>query len=159
MRAALRIHAAIGQAQSFHGPSTQQVFGNNFLGILRFHVAVPYSIRIHHDRRAVFTLVQAAGLVDAHLSAEPGLARKLLQPGVQAAGAIGGTRGARRIGRADVVADKNVTFKRGQSAILLGTDSRVTRRRDWRTEPWDFNRQACKSFPESLTLDHPHLRE
>ncbi len=85
MRTTLRIHAAVGHAQPFHGSSAHQVLGYNFLRILGLHVAVPHCVRIDDHGGAVLALVKAAGLVNAHFPAQPGFARELLQPGVQAA--------------------------------------------------------------------------
>ena len=73
MWAALGIYARVGQPQTFHGPSTDQVFRYNFFGILGPHVAVPHSFGVNHHGGSVLALVQASGLVDAHLSAKPGL--------------------------------------------------------------------------------------
>lgn len=122
MRTALGIHASISQAQSFHRPPSDQVFCNNFFRIFRLNVAVPHSLRVNHNGGSVLTLIQASRLVDAHLSTKPSFSRKLLQPGVQATGSIGCARRPRRISGADVMADKDVTFKRGQVAILLEID-------------------------------------
>jgi hypothetical protein len=85
------------------------------------HVSVPHGLWIHHHRRPVLALVQAAGFVDPHLAAQPGLARQLLQPRVQFACSIACARGPRRVSGADVVADKDVAFKYGQAAILLNS--------------------------------------
>jgi hypothetical protein len=135
MRAAFRVHAPIGEAQPFHRPPANQVLGDNLFRILRLHVAVPHGVWVNHHSGTVLALVKAAGLVDPHLSAESSLARELLQPRMQAAGSIGCARWPRRIHGPNVMADKDVTFKRGQAVILLGTDSRLTPRTGCRIPP------------------------
>jgi hypothetical protein len=67
----------------------------------------------------MLALVKAAGFIDAYPPGKSGRFRQLLQPGVQFAFSIARARGARRIGGARVVADKNVVFKGGQSVVLL----------------------------------------
>jgi hypothetical protein len=119
MRAALRVHALVGKAQPLDWLPAYQVLAHNFFSVFGLHVSVPDGVGIHHHRGPVLTLVQAAGLVDAHLRAQSGLARKLLQPCVQLALSIAGTRRPRRIGGPRVVTDKNVAFKWGQEADLL----------------------------------------
>ncbi len=108
------------RAQPLHRPPAHQVLRHNLFRILGLHVAVPHRLGIHHHRRPVLALVQAAGLVDPHL-------RRPARPRAQSCcnrvcSSLFPSRGAgrpRRIGGADVVADKNMAFKWGQAAILL----------------------------------------
>jgi hypothetical protein len=39
------------------------MFGYNLIYIFRFYEAVPDSVRVDHDRGAVFALVEASGLI------------------------------------------------------------------------------------------------
>jgi hypothetical protein len=132
MRTTFCVQAFIGQSQPFHRPPTHQVLCHNLFRIFRLHMPVPDRVGIHHHRGPMLALVQAAGLVDAHLGAQPGLARKLLQPRMQRARSIAGARGPRRIGGAAVMTNKDVAFKWGQAKNLLSpisfgsTHSRLT---------------------------------
>ena len=69
MRASLGVYAFIGQAEPLDWPTSDKVLVDYFGGVFRPDVAVPDSLRIDDDRAAVLALVQAAGLVDAHLAA------------------------------------------------------------------------------------------
>ena len=71
----------------------------------------------------VLALVQAAGLIDAHLARKAGGLGKLLQLRVQIALSILGAGGPRRTGGTGVAADKNVVFERGQAEFLLDADT------------------------------------
>ena len=102
MRAGLGIQALLGHAQPLHRPAAHQVFRHNLGGVLRAHVAVPDGLRVNHHRGPVLALVQAAGFVDPHPAAQPGLLGQLLQPRVQIAFSIGGAGGPRRIGGAEL---------------------------------------------------------
>lgn len=111
----LRIDAGIGEPQPLHRPSRNQMLSYDFRRVFRLHMAVPDSLGVHHNGGSVLALIQAPGFVDAHLAAQAGGPGKLLQLRVQFALAVRGAAGAWRIGRAGVVADKDVAFKRGQS--------------------------------------------
>jgi hypothetical protein len=91
---------------------------HNFRGVWGLHMAVPDGLRVNHNDRAVFALVQAERFVDAHRCAETGGFRELLQLRVQLALSIRGAGWPRRIGGTDIVADKYVAFKRGQAVFL-----------------------------------------
>jgi hypothetical protein len=67
----------------------------------------------------MLALIQAKRFVDAHSGAEPGGFCQLLQLRVKFAFPIAGAGRARRIGGTDVVADKQMTLKRGQVVFLL----------------------------------------
>lgn len=88
MRARLRIQTRIRNPQPLHRPAANQVLSHNLFRILRLHVPVPHRLGIHHHRGPVLALVQAAGLVDPHPAAQPGLFRELLQPRMQLAFSI-----------------------------------------------------------------------
>jgi hypothetical protein len=81
MHAALRIQAIIRNPQPFHRAPANQVLAHDLGRILRLHIPVPDRLRVHHHHRTVFTLVQASGLIDAHLSSQPGSLGTLLQLG------------------------------------------------------------------------------
>jgi hypothetical protein len=167
MRAAFGIHARVGKAQPLHRPPAHQVLRHNLFRVLRLHVPVPNRIGIHHYRGPMLALVQAAGLVDAHLRAQPGLARKLLQARVQSARSVACARGSRRIGRASVVTDKDVSFKWGQAENLLSpinsgaAHSRLTRVPHISSAAADEMWESTNPNPR-LSTQHqkwvPHLR-
>jgi hypothetical protein len=90
MRATFRVHAIVAEAQPLDGPSAYEVFGDNFLRILRRDPAIPDGFRVNHDYRTVLALVQAASLVDANPARKAGGFRKLLQLRKQLALAVAG---------------------------------------------------------------------
>jgi hypothetical protein len=118
--AALGVDALVGKTQTLNGPAAHQMLLHDLRGISGLHMAVPDGVGVNHHRRPVFALVQTEGLVDAHGGAETGRFRKLLQLGMEFAFSVGSAGRAGRIGGTDVVADKNMTFKRGQAVFLLG---------------------------------------
>ncbi len=115
MRAALRIQARVSNAQPLHRTPADQMLGDNLFRVLWAHAAVPHRLRIDHHRGAVLALVQTAGLVDSHPAGQSGLLAQLIEPRVQLAGSIAGAGGPGRIGRANIVADKNVALEYGQT--------------------------------------------
>ena len=117
MRATLRIQALICNPQPFHRPPAHQVLRHNLFRILRLHMPVPNRFGIHNHGGSVLALVQAAGFIDSHPAAQPGLFRELLQPRMQLAFSIGRARGPRRVRGAGIVADKDVMFERRQAQV------------------------------------------
>jgi hypothetical protein len=63
----------------------------------------------------VFALIEAQGFVNADAVGKSGGFSQLLQLGVQLAFAVGGAGRAGSVGRTDVVANKDMAFKRRQS--------------------------------------------
>jgi hypothetical protein len=124
MGAGAGVQAFVRDAQPFHRPTADQMFGNNFRGIVGIHVPIPDGFRINHDHRAMLALVQAAGLVDAHLPGQTGSLGELLQADVQIAGSVGGAGSPRRIRWPGVEADKDVAFEGGQAFLLWGVGFR-----------------------------------
>jgi hypothetical protein len=120
VRAGFGVDALLSQAQALDGPAAHQVLLNDLRGVSGLHMTVPDGFGIDHNRRPVFALVQAKGLVDANGGAESGSFGQLLQLGAEIAFAIRGAGWAGRIGGTSVVADKNVMLKRGQAVFLLG---------------------------------------
>ena len=114
MRTGFGIQALLGQAQPLDRPPRDQVLGDNLRRVLGLDMAVPDSIGIDHYSRSMLALVQAAGLVDAHLAGQPSGLGQLLQLCVQIAGSVGGAGRARRPLGPHVVADKDVALKCGQ---------------------------------------------
>ncbi len=167
MRASLRVNATLRQSQPLHRTPADQVLLHNLRCIFRSYVAIPHCFGIYHHSGPVLALVQASGFVDPHPAIKSCFSAQLFQPRMQLTISIVRTGGPRRIGRADIVADKNVALKRGQKGILpgginLGTDaSRVTPRpsaasfspkspcgsQGFRSPP--DTRFALKRFPES----------
>ena len=119
MRAALRVQARVGNAQALHRTAGDQMLAHNVFRVLWLHPAVPDGVRIDNDSGPVLALVKAARFVDAHLAAQTGLARKLLQPRVQRAGSIARAGGPRRIGGARIETNKNVSFKWGHNILSV----------------------------------------
>ena len=111
MRAGFGVDALLGKAETLHGTAANEVFFDDDGSVFRLDVAVPHGFRVDDNRGAVFALVEAAGLVDAHAAGEAGGLSELLQLRVQLALAIGGAGWARRIGGALIVTDEDVTFK------------------------------------------------
>jgi hypothetical protein len=115
MRTALRIDALIRQPQPFHRSSVDQVLLHNLRGILGLHVPVPDGLRVNHYRRAVFALIETAGLVDSHRIPKARGLRNLLQLRVQFALSIARARWSRSTFRTGVMADKDVMFENRQN--------------------------------------------
>ena len=82
------------------------------------HMPVPHCFGIHHDRRAVFALIETAGLVDANRVSEASGLGKLLQLRMQLALAVQGARGTGRAFRTNVMTDKYVMFENWQKKYL-----------------------------------------
>ena len=120
VRAGLGVDASVGQTETLDGLAADQVLFHNLRGVRGLYVAIPDGLGIDHNRGAVLALIETAGFVDAHGAAEAGGLRELLQLGEELAFPIGRTGWAWRIGRACVLADKNMMLKGWQSGILLG---------------------------------------
>ena len=87
------------------------MLSNNLLRILRPHMAVPDSLRVNHQHRTMFALVQATSLVDANHPIQARSLSEFLQLRNQLARTIRSTGRARRALRTNVLADKNMPFK------------------------------------------------
>jgi hypothetical protein len=122
MRAGFAVEAVFVDAEALDGTTRDEVLGDDGLCVFRPDIAVPNRVRVHHDCRAVLALVETAGFIDAHAAGKAGFPAQLLQTGVQFAFAIAGAGRARRIGRANVVANEDVAFKPGQAGSLLHGD-------------------------------------
>jgi hypothetical protein len=109
------VDALIRESQPLNWPAAHQVLFDNGRRILGPNRAVPYRFWIHHHGRPVFALVQTERFVDADAVGKAGGLGQLLQLGVQLAFAVCGARRAGRAGGTDVVANKDMAFKRGQS--------------------------------------------
>jgi len=141
MRATLRVQAVIGNPQPLHRPPAHQVLLHNLRSILRLHTAVPHRLRIDHHRGPVLALVQAAGLVDAHLPAQPSGFAQRLQLREQFAGAIRCARRPRSTRRPRIKADKNMMFKCRQAVPSKNRDPFQTNA----PSPWSLS--PCSLFP------------
>lgn len=120
MRTGFGVEAIFVEAQALDGTTADEVFGDDGFGIFRMDVAVPDGVRVDDDRGTVLALIETTGLVDAHAAGKAGFPAQLLQAGMQIAFSIAGAGRTRRVRRTDVVTDEDVTFKPGQSGILLG---------------------------------------
>lgn len=111
MRAMLRIEAGIGESQTFHRPSVDEVFAYDFIDIFESHKAIPDRFGIDHDGRAMLALVEAARLVGSNQMLESGLFNGVLERGFDLFAALGKT--ARAIGGliALVGADKDMVLE------------------------------------------------
>jgi hypothetical protein len=119
MRAAFGVQAAFGHAQALDGPAGDEVLGNDGLCILRMDIAVPDRIGIDHNHRAVLALIEASGLINADAAGQPGLPDEMLQTRVKLAFPIAGAGWAGSVERTNIVTDKDVPFKPGQTDFLL----------------------------------------
>jgi len=119
MRAGFAVDAFVGDTQTLDRPAMHEVFLHNLRRVFGPHASIPDRIRINHDRWPMLALIEAAGLVDAHFSAEAGVLGLLLQHGEKLAFAIFGAGRAWSALGAHIVADENVTFKDGQAVFLL----------------------------------------
>jgi hypothetical protein len=117
MRAALRVQALVGDLQPLDGAASNQVLGDDLGGVFGFDATIPVSLRIDHNRRTMFALVQAAGFVDPNSSDKASFADELLKPRVQFARSILRAGRPGRVGGTGVVADKDVAFKTGQTGF------------------------------------------
>jgi len=118
------VQAFVGDAEPLDRPSGDQMFRDDFRGIGGLHAAIPDCAWINHNNRAMLALVQAARLVDANLSRQPGFLGQFLQADMQIAGSVGGAGGPGRIRWPGIVANKNVAFEGRQAVLLWGSGSR-----------------------------------
>ncbi len=119
MRAAFGIQAILGHAQALDGAARNEMFGNDDLRVFGADIAVPDPIRVDHNHRTVLALVEASRLINADAAGQPGFPDELLQTRVKLALPIAGTGRTRSAERADVVTDKDVPFKPGQTDFPL----------------------------------------
>lgn len=119
MRAALGVQAVLGHAQALDGPAGEEMLGNDGLCVFGVDIAVPDRIGVDDNHGTVLALVEASRLIDADAAGQPGFPDKLLQTRMKLALPIAGAGGARSVERADIVTDKDVPFKPGQSDFLL----------------------------------------
>jgi hypothetical protein len=117
--AAFVVQAFLGDAQPLHWASANQVLGDNLRSVLGPHVAIPHNIGINHHHRPVLALVQAAGFVDAHATAQPGRLGQCLQLGMKIALAVARAGGPRRTLGPYVMTYKYMALKCGQAGLLL----------------------------------------
>jgi hypothetical protein len=117
MRAAFGIDALVCQAKSFDGAAADKMLVDDLLGILWLDMAVPDGFRVDNYGRTMFALVEAAGLVDADLSGEPGGLGEHLELRNQLALAVPGAGRSRCALGADILTNEYVAFKGCQSGI------------------------------------------
>jgi hypothetical protein len=111
MWAMLGVEAGAGEAQTLHGATMDEVFGDNFFYIFKLDKAIPNGLGIDHHRGAVLALVEAAGLVGADKMLEASIFDGVLESGFKLFAA---TRKAARTRRglvALVGADEDVVLK------------------------------------------------
>jgi hypothetical protein len=118
MFAYVGVDAALGQQQSFYRTPRQQMRGNNFIHIGFSDMPIPDGFRVDDHGWPMFTLVQAAGLVDADSSFKARGIDGLLEAGLQLRFAIGITAGTCASGFALVGADKYVPLILCQEVLL-----------------------------------------
>jgi hypothetical protein len=118
MGAGLGVEAGVGDEEAFDGAAGDEVFGDDFIGVLGFDATIPDGIGVDDDGGSVFALVEAAGLVDANAAGQAGLPSELREAGVEGALAVGSAGGAGRIGGADVVANEDVAFEGWHSSRI-----------------------------------------
>ena len=93
---------------------------HDFSGIAGLHVTVPNGFRIHDYNWTVLALVKTQRLVDADFGSEAGGFGQLLKLSEDLALSVRRAGGARCIGWANVMANKDMMFKLGQAVFLLG---------------------------------------
>jgi hypothetical protein len=114
MWAGLGVNALVGQPEPLYGTAVDQVLLHDLRGVFRPYTAIPHGLGIDDHRGPVLALVQAERLVDAHLGAQTSGLGQLLQLGEQLALSIGGAGRAGRTFGTDVMANKDMVFKKGQ---------------------------------------------
>ena len=119
MRAGFGVNAAFVHAEALDGSPADKMLGDDNLGVFGPHIAIPHRVRIDHHHRAVFALIETAGLVDAHSAGQTGILAQLLQSRVKIAFAVARAGRTRRFRWANVVADEDVAFKYRQAGKLL----------------------------------------
>jgi hypothetical protein len=70
--AVLSIEAGVRKAKALDGTVVEEVFGDDLLDVTSVDVAVPDGLRIDDDNRAVFALVETAGLIGADVMLKAG---------------------------------------------------------------------------------------
>jgi len=76
---ARRVYARSRQNEALYRRAAGQMALDDLLNVIGLDEAVPYRLGIHHDRHAVFTLIETPGLVDSHSVREPVEFAPLLQ--------------------------------------------------------------------------------
>ena len=122
MRAGFGVDAFVGEAEAVDGAAGYQMLADDLGGVGGLHAAVPGCVRVDDDGGAVLALIEAERLVDAHGGGEAGFARELRELCMEFALAVGSAGWARRTGGADIVADEDVAFERGQTVFLLDSE-------------------------------------
>lgn len=105
------IQAGVGQHQTLHGFSTDDVRFDDFVNGGCGDVSVPHGIGIDHDIRAVLALIEAAGLISADSSLEAAFCQFLLKQFLQGRLAAGIAASPRISGRALIAAYEDVFFE------------------------------------------------
>lgn len=105
------IEAGAGEPQPLDGAAMDEMLGDNFVHIFKPDEAVPDSLGIDHDRRAMLALVEATGLVGADEVLEAGIFDGVLEGGFELLAASGKTAWAGRGFIALVGADEDMVLK------------------------------------------------
>jgi hypothetical protein len=149
------VNAGIGQQQSFYRAPSHQMRCNNFSNIRFRDVPIPDGFRIDDNCWSMFTLVQAASLVDANPVLETCRVDGLLEPCLQLRFAIGITAGTSAAGFALVGTDKYVPL------ILCQED----RSRKYPVVTFHhkgfaaLDQFSCRCKPAERKFTHPFLKE
>jgi hypothetical protein len=115
MGAALGVDALVSESQALDRLSPNEVFADDLFGVFGLDVAVPHCLRVDDHDRAMFTLIEAAGFVDADFAGEASSLGEHLKLRNEVALTVFGAGRARCAFRAGILTDKYVTLKRCQN--------------------------------------------
>ena len=79
MFACCRVEAIVGQHQALDWLASYDVRLDDFVDIGLGDLSIPDGFRIHHDVRAMFALIQTAGLVGSYFALEAALRKFLFE--------------------------------------------------------------------------------
>lgn len=120
MRTARRIDAIFRQHQALDRLSVHDVRFDDLLDVVRRDAPVPDGIGIHHHRRSVFTLIEAARHIGAHAFLESAQRKFLFEEELQL-GLTGRITAAALVpGLPLVAADEQMLFKLGHALNFTG---------------------------------------
>jgi hypothetical protein len=105
------VDAGVGQQKSLYRLASQDVGLDDLVHVSELHSPVPHAIGINHEVGAMFTLVEAAGLVGAYAVLKSTLSQLLLEGPLQFTLSVAIAGAARVAIGALVDANKNVFFE------------------------------------------------
>ena len=115
--ALLGVEAGVGEAKALDGSAVEKMSGDDFRDIFEMDESVPDGLGIDHNDRAVFALVEAAGLVGADVMLEAGFLDGVFEGGFELFAAVGKATGTGGGFVALVGADEDVVVKLRQESV------------------------------------------